>query len=316
MDAGRAGIVVPMPQVPGLLPFSPRPPPQMLSYSSSYTSSSHHPSSITSFPILLLTVLGILTTSLLLLTYYIFVIRCCLNWHDDSSVADLVTRSGGGTVVASSGTRPVTGTPSEAHGLEESTIQALPTFRYRKAIKSTDSSECAVCLSEFEEDERVRMLPSCLHAFHVDCIDTWLQGNANCPLCRATITGHCIIPMDQLQRPEEVAIQVATPTEVAQDTQAQQQQASIAAAESAGDTATAQQVSTDKRNNAWRDVEISSKEDEWAAVKDTDVLPLRRSSSMGAMGGEEIRLQIQNILQRNAHFHSDDTSSASSSSKV
>ncbi|GJM87378.1 hypothetical protein PR202_ga03326 [Eleusine coracana subsp. coracana] len=325
MDAGRT-IVVPMPQIPGLLPFSPPPPPQTLSYSSSYTSSSHHPSSITSFPILLLTVLGILITSLLLLTYYVFVIRCCLNWHDSSNVASLITRGGsrGGGTVASSSTLPaVTGTPSEACGLDESAIQALPTFRYRKAIKSRASidsaptSECAVCLSEFEEDERVRMLPSCLHAFHVDCIDTWLQGNANCPLCRAAITGHCIIPMDQLQRPEEVVIQVATPTEAAQDTQAQQQQASTAAAESAGTTTTAQQVSSDKRNNAWRDVEISSKEDEWAAVKkDRDVIPLRRSSSMGSLGGEDARLQIQNILQRNAQFHSDDTGSASSSSKV
>uniref|UniRef100_A0A0E0K8U6 RING-type E3 ubiquitin transferase n=1 Tax=Oryza punctata TaxID=4537 RepID=A0A0E0K8U6_ORYPU len=49
-------------------------------------------------------------------------------------------------------------------------------------------SECAVCLSEFVERERVRLLPNCSHAFHIDCIDTWLQGNARCPFCRSDVT--------------------------------------------------------------------------------------------------------------------------------
>lgn len=320
MDAQGAGrgIVFQIPQTQGLL-FPPPPPPQILSYSSSY--SSHHPSSITSFPILLLTVLGILTTSVLLLTYYVFVIRCCLNWHGSSDVGGVIPRSGHRGSVGATASRsslPATGTPADARGLDESTIRALPTFRFRKAIKSAavdsaPTSECAVCLSEFEEEERVRMLPSCLHAFHVDCIDTWLQGNANCPLCRAAITGYCTIPLDQLQRPDEVVIQVVgTRTEVAEDTQA-----STASAQAAGDTTIAQQVSRDERNDAWRDVEISGKEDEWAAVKkDRDVLPLRRSSSMGSLGGDEVRLQIQNILQRNTQFHRDDTGNGGSSSSV
>ncbi|KAL6645495.1 hypothetical protein ACP70R_017103 [Stipagrostis hirtigluma subsp. patula] len=49
-------------------------------------------------------------------------------------------------------------------------------------------SECAVCLSEFVERERVRLLPNCSHAFHIDCIDTWLQGSARCPFCRSDVT--------------------------------------------------------------------------------------------------------------------------------
>uniref|UniRef100_J3MBM0 RING-type domain-containing protein n=1 Tax=Oryza brachyantha TaxID=4533 RepID=J3MBM0_ORYBR len=48
-------------------------------------------------------------------------------------------------------------------------------------------SECAVCLSEFVERERVRLLPNCSHAFHIDCIDTWLLSNSTCPLCRAAL---------------------------------------------------------------------------------------------------------------------------------
>lgn len=45
-----------------------------------------------------------------------------------------------------------------------------------------------MCLSEFQEEERLRMLPKCSHAFHVACIDTWLKSHSNCPLCRAEIS--------------------------------------------------------------------------------------------------------------------------------
>lgn len=45
-------------------------------------------------------------------------------------------------------------------------------------------TECAVCLSEFEEDEEIRKL-KCKHIFHKDCLDRWLQHcSATCPLCR------------------------------------------------------------------------------------------------------------------------------------
>lgn len=33
----------------------------------------------------------------------------------------------------------------------------------------------------------VRVLPGCRHAFHVPCIDQWLKGHVNCPLCRSPV---------------------------------------------------------------------------------------------------------------------------------
>ncbi|CAD6252524.1 unnamed protein product [Miscanthus lutarioriparius] len=44
---------------------------------------------------------------------------------------------------------------------------------------------CSVCLSELVDGEKVRVLTACMHYFHATCIETWLRGNATCPLCRA-----------------------------------------------------------------------------------------------------------------------------------
>ncbi|KAL9377929.1 hypothetical protein Peur_029264 [Populus x canadensis] len=62
-----------------------------------------------------------------------------------------------------------------------------PTLHYREKITRPRSRECAVCLSEFTEGERVRKL-KCHHTFHKECLDKWLhQSMATCPLCRTAV---------------------------------------------------------------------------------------------------------------------------------
>ncbi|KAI3446057.1 hypothetical protein Pfo_002722 [Paulownia fortunei] len=70
------------------------------------------------------------------------------------------------------------------YGLDESIIKTIPLSVY---TRKSGFHDCAVCLLEFEENDYVRTLPVCSHAFHVDCIDIWLRSHANCPLCRAGI---------------------------------------------------------------------------------------------------------------------------------
>ncbi|BAT73421.1 hypothetical protein LR48_Vigan01g029800 [Vigna angularis] len=72
-------------------------------------------------------------------------------------------------------------------GLQQSLIDSITVFKYRKNEGIIDSSECSVCLGEFQDDETLRLLPKCSHAFHVPCIDTWLRSHKNCPLCRAPV---------------------------------------------------------------------------------------------------------------------------------
>ncbi|EYU42321.1 hypothetical protein MIMGU_mgv1a0068872mg, partial [Erythranthe guttata] len=48
---------------------------------------------------------------------------------------------------------------------------------------------CYICLSDYEEGDKLRVLP-CNHEYHVSCIDKWLKEvNRVCPLCRHDVCG-------------------------------------------------------------------------------------------------------------------------------
>ncbi|KAI3675264.1 hypothetical protein L1987_84852 [Smallanthus sonchifolius] len=70
------------------------------------------------------------------------------------------------------------------YGLDDAVIKTIPLSVH---TRKSSVHECAVCLLEFEDNDYVRTLPMCFHAFHVDCIDIWLRCHANCPLCRASV---------------------------------------------------------------------------------------------------------------------------------
>ncbi|ONK74155.1 uncharacterized protein A4U43_C03F3330 [Asparagus officinalis] len=84
------------------------------------------------------------------------------------------------------------------------------------------SLECAVCLSEFDDDESLRLLPRCDHVFHPDCIDAWLAAHVTCPVCRCNLEEPPADPQPEIGQidrtnanaarpepePQQVAIQV------------------------------------------------------------------------------------------------------------
>ncbi|GJN00713.1 hypothetical protein PR202_ga17911 [Eleusine coracana subsp. coracana] len=81
-------------------------------------------------------------------------------------------------------------------GVDQAFIDALPVFPYRAVAAARKQSsdgpfDCAVCLCEFEMDDKLRLLPTCGHAFHVPCIDAWLLSHSTCPLCRGSILAEC-----------------------------------------------------------------------------------------------------------------------------
>ncbi|XP_023770769.1 RING-H2 finger protein ATL16 [Lactuca sativa] len=143
-------------------------------------------SSHASFPIIAVAIIGIFATIFLLVFYYIFVIKCCLNWHRIDILRRFSlsrNRNHHQPLVPHHLPSP------EPRGLHESVIRSIPIFQFQKQKDSDDIvGECAVCLAEFQHDEKLRMIPNCAHVFHIDCIDVWLQNNPNCPLCRNSIS--------------------------------------------------------------------------------------------------------------------------------
>ncbi|XP_004761903.1 E3 ubiquitin-protein ligase RLIM-like [Mustela nigripes] len=49
--------------------------------------------------------------------------------------------------------------------------------------KSGALKACSICITEYTEGNRLRILP-CSHEFHIHCIDRWLLENSTCPICR------------------------------------------------------------------------------------------------------------------------------------
>ncbi|XP_057491939.1 E3 ubiquitin-protein ligase ATL6-like [Actinidia eriantha] len=76
-------------------------------------------------------------------------------------------------------------------GLDPEVIDSFPIFRYSevKELKMGKGSalECAVCISEFEDHEKLRLIPKCHHVFHFECIEFWLASHSTCPVCRADL---------------------------------------------------------------------------------------------------------------------------------
>ncbi|CAL9160533.1 unnamed protein product [Musa hybrid cultivar] len=53
-----------------------------------------------------------------------------------------------------------------------------------RATAVAGAPECAICLAELVEGDRVHVLPACNHGFHAQCVETWFVGRSSCPTCR------------------------------------------------------------------------------------------------------------------------------------
>ncbi|GAB4833150.1 hypothetical protein Ancab_031396 [Ancistrocladus abbreviatus] len=72
-------------------------------------------------------------------------------------------------------------------GLKKSALRQIPVMVYGSSEVEIPATECPICLGEFVEGEKVRVLPNCNHGFHVRCIDTWLVSHSSCPNCRHSL---------------------------------------------------------------------------------------------------------------------------------
>ncbi|XP_010273181.1 PREDICTED: RING-H2 finger protein ATL29 [Nelumbo nucifera] len=138
------------------------------------TPEAYNPSSVT------------LTLAIVLLIFFfvgffsIYLCKCFME-HIASTRSSLGRNPSGNAVPQASETN---------HGLDPSIISSFPTFVY-STVKDLQQDkyglECAVCLSEFEDDDTLRLLTECNHVFHPECIDLWLGNHTTCPVCRVNL---------------------------------------------------------------------------------------------------------------------------------
>ncbi|XP_010053991.3 RING-H2 finger protein ATL79 [Eucalyptus grandis] len=73
--------------------------------------------------------------------------------------------------------------------LGDSDLMAAPAVTYAPGVTKLagTEAECAICLTEFDEGDGIRVLATCSHGFHVECIERWLRSHKSCPTCRSSL---------------------------------------------------------------------------------------------------------------------------------
>lgn len=127
-------------------------------------------------------VVGVMTLMFSLTFLFLLYIKHCSGGNTTTTTT---TASGGG-ISASRAVLP-SGGGRKNSGIDRSVVESLPIFRFGSLRGQKEGLDCAVCLSKFEATEVLRLLPKCKHAFHVECVDTWLDAHSTCPLCRCRV---------------------------------------------------------------------------------------------------------------------------------
>ncbi|WCJ38373.1 RING/U-box superfamily protein [Euphorbia peplus] len=297
------------------------------------TSPSPLSSSDHAFPLLAIAILSIISTTFLLFFYYFFINKCCSNWHN------LITLRRG-TRNDNQDDAFIAFSPSMwiNRGLDESIIREIPTVQYRKGGEVEEERRgvfygCVVCLNEFEEMDMVRVLPNCSHSFHLDCIDTWLQSNANCPLCRTSISGSTKYPFDQIIAPSsspQGSQQPYSGTLIPGDEDEDFVVIELGTGENnrgvlpETEPETTRQRCQDQKKlgklKPRKRQHVSIMGDECIDTREKDdqfsIQPIRRSFSLDSAVGQQLYLSVQAIIQQNAHERSEESSNSNSKRSV
>ncbi|KAI3782987.1 hypothetical protein L2E82_13048 [Cichorium intybus] len=219
----------------------------------------------TGFPLLAIALACVTAVTFLLLSYFL-ITKCCY------PLTQFLTAR----TTTSEEPPSVYSTPAwQITGLDESLIRQIPICQYSKRDSENKRlHKCVVCLNEFQDYDTLRVLPSCNHGFHLQCIDTWLRDNLNCPICRLNISGTARCPTDTIGPTSSPQDPESSPTNSSEDF------VTIELGEAANES---------RKPHFERIIETK---DEQLAIQ-----PLRRSFSMDSAVDRDVYLSVQDIIR-------------------
>lgn len=165
--------------------------------------------------------------------------------------------------------------------MEQGIIDSISVIKYKKLEGLIDGTDCSVCLSEFQEDETLRLLPKCSHAFHIPCIDTWLRSHTNCPLCRAPIVSNTVVASSS---PERSIEELETRVEVSEESVEESDGELSRTEEGEGSHSARFQINRD----------YEDQKEGQTSIEDTEkgIQPIRRSISLDSLAASKIVREI------------------------
>ncbi|XP_059196791.1 E3 ubiquitin-protein ligase RNF13 [Centropristis striata] len=157
--------------------------------------------------------------------------------------------------------------------LRKDQLKKLPIHKFKKG----DSYDvCAICLDEYEEGDKLRVLP-CSHAYHSKCVDPWLtKTKKTCPVCKQKVVpshGDSDSDSEEGESPDENE-------EVSESTPLLRSLASTSA-HSFGTMSGASRSEQDQESSDYEDDELDSSDSEEEVTVETVVVQMQQPCSEG-----------------------------------
>ncbi|KAL3515506.1 hypothetical protein ACH5RR_022408 [Cinchona calisaya] len=191
-------------------------------------------------------------------------------------------------------------------GLQPSVISAITICKYKRGDGLVEGTECSVCLNEFQDDETLRLLPKCNHAFHIPCIDTWLRSHTNCPNCRAGIvmSSRSLQPSEHIHRNsgllEESQVGVSENNVESERERERELESEVSVMENDNESRDGIGNASNRDESQMEDVGNSG------AREEEGIQPLRRSVSMDSLSALKISAAIANAFPAQSDRNSDE----------
>lgn len=157
--------------------------------------------------------------------------------------------------------------------LRKDQLKKLPIHKYKKG---DNYDVCAICLDEYEEGDKLRVLP-CSHAYHSKCVDPWLtKTKKTCPVCKQKVVpsqGDSDSDSEGESSPEENE-------EVSESTPLLRSLASTSA-HSFGTMSGASRSEHDQESSEYEDDDLDSSDSEEEVTVETVVVQMQQPCSEG-----------------------------------